>query len=175
MNGGERWLYTHWQVSNMTIIIRDATPADAPVIAEYNNRMSEETEGKSLDPGLIGPGVEAMLADSNKGRYWVAELDGEVIGQIMITYEWSDWRNGTIWWIQSVYVHADHRRQGVYTRLYRYLESLANGTEGVVGIRLYVEKDNEQALATYEKLGMSDTGYRMMQSMFDSKTNNNGD
>ncbi len=91
----------------MNITIRDAVPADAGLIADYNNRLAEETEARSLDPDLIGPGVAAFLADPSKGRNWVAEVDGRIIGQIAVTF---DWRNGMIWWIQSVYVLADQRR-----------------------------------------------------------------
>ena len=150
----------------MSIEIRDAIPADAVVIADYNSRLSAETEGGPLDDDLIVPGVEALLADPAKGRYWVA-TDGErVIGQIMVTYEWSDWRNGMLWWIQSVYVHADYRRRGVFSLLYRHIESLARDDSAVAGIRLYVEKDNERAKATYDKLGMSKTSYEVMQTLF---------
>ena len=102
----------------MTIRIRDATPADAAVIVDFNNRLAEETEGKSLDPELIGPGVASVLADSSKGRYWVAEIDGEAAGQVLVTYEWSDWRNGMLWWIPSVYVPEQYRRRGVFSALY---------------------------------------------------------
>lgn len=159
----------------MPLTIRDARPADAGIIAEFNSRMSEETEGIPLDPGLIGPGVEAILADPAKGRYWVAEIDGELVGQIMTTLEWSDWRNGSIWWLQSVYVRQDHRRSGVFSALYRHVESLARETPGVVGIRLYVEKDNERAKATYDKLGFSMTGYQLMQALWSGHGATEGD
>ena len=92
--------------------IREARGGDAHVIADYNSRMAEETEGKSLDPDSIGPGVRGLLENATRGRYWVAEAGDEVIGQLMITYEWSDWRNGTIWWIQSVYVPRTMAAQG---------------------------------------------------------------
>lgn len=154
----------------MEMTIRDARPADAATIADYNSRMAEETEGTGLDPELIGAGVAALLADSSKGRYWVAELGDEIIGQIMITYEYSDWRHGTIWWIQSVYVHPAHRRRGVFSSLYRHVENLAMSTPDVVGIRLYVEKDNGGAQATYARLGMKPTNYFMLQSMFGRDT-----
>ena len=89
------------------IRIRDASPEDAAVLADFNGRMAEETEGRALDPAIITAGVAALLEDNNKGRYWVAEYNSRVVGQIMVTYEWSDWRNGNLWWIQSVYVHPD--------------------------------------------------------------------
>lgn len=147
--------------------IRDATPADAATIAAFNDHMAEETESRSLADELIGAGVAAFLGDINKGRYWVAEIDGEIIGQIGVTYEWSDWRNGMLWWIQSVYIVRDKRRKGVYSALYGHVESLARADDGVIGLRLYVEKDNERAQATYEKLGMKMTNYQIMQTLFD--------
>lgn len=153
----------------MTTNIRDALPTDAGVIADYNNRLAEETEARSLAPDLIGPGVDAFLADSSKGRYWLAIADDDIVGQIGVTCEWSDWRNGMIWWIQSVFVHENHRRKGVYSRLYQHVESLARTDPKVIGIRLYVEKDNKRAQATYGKLGMDMTSYQVMQTLFARK------
>jgi ribosomal protein S18 acetylase RimI-like enzyme len=149
------------------IEIRDATPADGPVIADYNSKMAVETEGKSLDPDMIGPGVAAVLGDSAKGRYWVATIDGEIAGQLMVTYEWSDWRNGAIWWIQSVYVPRQFRRRGVFSALYKHVESLAQDEKDVCGIRLYVEKGNARAKETYMSLGMKMTAYDVMETIFD--------
>ena len=151
----------------MTLSIRDAAHEDAATIADFNNRMCEETEGHSLDPGLIGPGVQRLLADDANGRYWVAELDGRIVGQIMVTYEWSDWRDGRIWWVQSVYVHGDYRRQGVFSALYRHVETLARSDADACGVRLYVEKDNRRAQQTYNALGMIETPYRVMEAMFE--------
>jgi len=148
------------------IRIRDARPSDAAVIAEFNVKMAMETENRPLDPGLINPGVAAVLADATKGRYWVAELDGEVIGQLMVTYEWSDWRNGAFWWIQSVYVRSDSRRNGVFSLLHRHVESIARATPDVCGLRLYVERDNQRAQKTYLALGMSAPGYQVMEVDF---------
>ncbi len=153
----------------MTFSIRDATPADAGTIADYNNRLAEETEAQTLDPDLIGPGVATFLADPSKGRYWLAIVDDRIIGQVAVTYEWSDWRNGMIWWVQSVYIDADYRRQGVYSCLYRHVESQAQSDSDAIGIRLYVEKDNERAQTTYADLGMNMTNYRIMQSLFNRK------
>ena len=132
----------------MNLLIRDALPDDAKTIADFNSRMALETEGRPLDPVLIDPGVAAILADPDKGRYWVAELDGNIVGQIMVTYEWSDWRNGQLWWIQSVYVDRDYRRKGVFSALYRHVKSLAREDPEVCGMRLYVEKDNKRAMET---------------------------
>jgi GNAT superfamily N-acetyltransferase len=151
----------------MSIEIRDAVPADGATIANYNARMAEETEDKRLDPQVVGPGVAAVLGDATKGRYWVAISDGEIAGQLMVSYEWSDWRNGTIWWIQSVYVAAPFRRQGVFSALYKHVESLAKQDGAVCGIRLYVEKANTRAKETYEALGMAMTGYDVMEAIFD--------
>ncbi len=150
----------------MTIVIRDASAADGPIIAEFNSRLREETEGKTLDPDVIGPGVAAMLADPLKGCYWVAEAEGQIVGQIMVTYEWSDWRNGTWWWLQSVYVREDYRQSGVFKALYQYVEALAQGEASVVGIRLYVENDNGRAQSIYDNLGFRRTGYQMQQKVF---------
>lgn len=148
------------------IRIRDARPSDAAVIAGFNVKMAMETENRPLDPGLINPGVTAVLADATKGRYWVAELDGEVIGQLMVTYEWSDWRNGAFWWIQSVYVRSDSRRKGVFSLLHRHVESIARATPDACGLRLYVERDNRRAQKTYRALGMSAPGYQVMEVDF---------
>lgn len=153
----------------MSISIRVAAPTDATTIADYNNRLAEETEARTLIPDLIGGGVAALLADPSKGRYWVAESGDQVIGQIGITFEWSDWRNGMMWWIQSVYVHKDHRRKGVYSSLYQHVESLARIDPEVIGIRLYVEKDNARAQATYSKMGMKTTPYQIMQTFFEDE------
>ncbi len=150
----------------MDIQIREALESDAGQIAEFNSRLAAETEGMQLRPNVVGPGVEAMLADPSKGRYWVAESGGRIVGQIMVTYEWSDWRNGMIWWIQSVYVHGEYRRSGVFSALYRHVESLARKDPGVCGIRLYVERENSRARQAYASLGMARTDYRVMQSMF---------
>ena len=149
------------------IEIRDATPADGAIIADYNSKMAGETEGKALDPDVIGPGVAKVLADSTKGRYWVATIDGRIAGQLMVTYEWSDWRNGDIWWIQSVYIAEQFRRRGVFSALYQHVESLAKNEESVCGIRLYVEKGNARAKETYTSLGMNMTAYDVMETIFD--------
>ncbi len=125
--------------------------------------MALETEHTSLDRSRLRAGVEALLADPAKGFYLVAESDGEVVGQLMITYEWSDWRNGTFWWIQSVYVAPAHRGRGVFKALYRRVEELASQNGGVCGLRLYVERQNDRAKAVYEGLGMAATHYQMME------------
>lgn len=149
----------------MQFIIRDATLDDATTIADYNSRMAEETEGRALRPDVIGPGVSRVLRNSARGRYWVAESGNVIVGQLMVTYEWSDWRNATIWWIQSVYVPPECRRKGVFSALYQHVESMAKAEPGVCGLRLYAENDNHRAQETYKALGMVKTSYLVMESM----------
>ena len=152
-------------MNKQDIRVRSATRADAATIADFNIRMAMETEKLVLDPNVIGPGVLAIFDDASKGQYFVAEIAGRVAGCLMITHEWSDWRNGDIWWIQSVYVHADFRRRGVFTALYRHVAREARSA-GAVGIRLYMEEENASAQATYERLGMHLTRYRVLEEMF---------
>jgi ribosomal protein S18 acetylase RimI-like enzyme len=147
----------------MPITLRRGTAADAPVIAEFNRRLAQESEGLALDADTVAAGVAAAFADPGKGLYFVAEQDGALIGQLMITTEWSDWRNGWIWWIQSVYVPEAARRQGVFRALYEHVHALALADPGVVGIRLYVEQENHRAQQTYERLGMRRTGYLVLE------------
>lgn len=149
----------------MKFEIRDATPADNAIITDFNCRMADETEGRALDPDIIGEGVATLLADKSKGRYWIAESAGKIVGQLMVTYEWSDWRNGTLWWIQSVYVHPIFRRKGVFSALFHHVESLARAEPDVCGLRLYVENSNTRAQQTYEALGMVKPNYLVMESM----------
>ena len=146
----------------MGIAIRPAGPADAAVIADFNARLAEESEGKRLDPEVLLAGVRAVLADRHKGFYTLAERDGAVIGQVLVTFEWSDWRNGWYWWIQSVYVRADSRRSGVFRALFAHLHAAALADPGVIGLRLYVERANERARRTYRALGLVEEGYDLM-------------
>ncbi|MBM3794810.1 MAG: GNAT family N-acetyltransferase [Acidobacteria bacterium] len=148
--------------------IRRATPADAEVIVRFNQAMARETEHLELDSARVEPGVAAVLEDASKGLYWLAidEASGAVVGQLMITYEWSDWRNGVFWWIQSVYVDPAARGQGVYRALYDHVKAEAASSGGVCGIRLYVERENRRAQAVYEKQGMRATDYLMYEVDF---------
>ncbi len=148
----------------MQITIRDASPADAEMIADFNARLALETEDLRLDPATLRRGVDKVLADPSKGRYWVAETGGRVVGCTMVTYEWSDWRDANLWWIQSVYVHPDARRRGVFRALYAHVRSAALAA-GAGGIRLYVERENTTAQGTYTSLGMMMTPYRVMSEM----------
>jgi ribosomal protein S18 acetylase RimI-like enzyme len=149
--------------SRINIQIRQAEPSDAPVIVDFNLRLAAETEDLALDPACVKAGVAALLMDPAKGLYFVAELDGAVVGQVMITYEWSDWRNGNLWWLQSVYVKMELRRAGVFRALFCHLQELARGQTDVRGIRLYMHGDNLQARRSYEKLGMKHTRYEVFE------------
>jgi GNAT superfamily N-acetyltransferase len=147
----------------MAIVIRQAAPADTAVVCEFNRLLAKESEGKDLNLSLLESGVWAALADARKGRYFLAEADGAIVGQLGITYEWSDWRNGWFWWIQSVYVVPAARRQGVFRALFRHVEENARTDPDVIGIRLYVEHENHRAHDTYLNLGLVWTGYRVME------------
>ena len=149
----------------MYISIRRGTTSDAETIAEGNAAMALETEGLTLDPPRLLEGVRAVLRDASKGFYLVAEIDGRAVGQMMITYEWSDWRNGVFWWIQSVYVEPDQRRAGLYTSLHRYVVEEAQRRD-VCGIRLYVEQENRIAQGVYRSLGMAKTVYDIFEVDF---------
>lgn len=146
--------------------IRKATWKDAGVVADFNLNLAKESEGLRLDARTVGKGVRALLKDPAKGVYFLAEENsknppGQIVGQLMVTFEWSDWRNGTFWWIQSVYVPREFRGRGVFRSLYRHVLRLARKQGNVCGLRLYVEKENERALRAYEKLGMKETYYRI--------------
>jgi len=152
----------------MNVKIRAAAPADLDFIARGNIAMALETEHKALDDATVRRGVQAAFDDASRGRYFVAEIDGQVVGQLMITHEWSDWRNADFWWIQSVYVAPEARRRGVFRALYAHVEQLARGTPGVCGLRLYVENDNVRAWRTYLGCGLVDAGYAVMETDYSS-------
>ncbi len=147
--------------------IRPAQPDDWETIVEFNCRLAEESEETRLDPEKISAGVKALLADPAKGRYFVACHQDQLVGQMMHTREYSDWRNGHIWWLQSVYVHPDFRRQGMFRLLYERLRGEAIADPDVVGLRLYVENENDRAQETYLNLGMKPGGYLVMQHLFE--------
>jgi ribosomal protein S18 acetylase RimI-like enzyme len=146
--------------------IRRATTNDWELIAAHNAAMAFETEGKRLQPETLRPGTQALLRDERKGFYLLAESDGHVVGQLMVTYEWSDWRNGDFWWIQSVYVRPEARRQGAYRSLYEHLFNEAKQRPDVVGVRLYVAKSNATAQAAYRALGMGESEYDLFEVDF---------
>lgn len=143
--------------------IRVAKQNDAKALIEFNQLMAWETENKKLNVETLSKGVSALIADDSKGFYLVAEVDNQVVGSLMVTTEWSDWRNGVFWWIQSVYITADFRRQGIYGRLYARVKALAEQKQDVCGFRLYVEKENLAAQKTYESLGMEQSHYLMYE------------
>lgn len=147
----------------MSFHVRRAAPADAPTVAEFNRRLAIETEDKVLDPQVLSAGVASVLSDSAKGRYFVAEENGDIIGQLMITYEWSDWRNGWIWWLQSVYVREDRRRDGVFKAVFDFAVDEAQREGGVVMIRLYVERANKRAQETYRRLGFDEMHFHLFE------------
>jgi GNAT superfamily N-acetyltransferase len=152
-------------MSTPSIRIRPAIPDDAAAIADFNIRLAMETEELALDPSMIFPGVRALFEVPSRGQYFVAEISGHLAGCLMITHEWSDWRNGDIWWIQSVYVHPDFRRRGVFTALYHHVQHVARAA-GAIGLRLYMHETNSNAQKTYEKLGMNLGHYRVLEQMF---------
>ena len=143
--------------------IRTATPEDVDALVEFNQAMALETEGKRLDTDVLRAGVSAVFADSRKGFYVVVEQEGSVAAGLMVTTEWSDWRNGWFWWIQSVYVRPEHRGGGLYGRMYDSVKDRAAEAGNVCGFRLYVEKENERAQRVYERLGMERTYYLMYE------------
>lgn len=156
------------------MIIRKATIDDLDVIVKYNYLLAKDTEDKELNIETLTRGVEGMLTDPKKGAYYVCEIDNKVVGQLMYTFEWSDWRNGNFLWVQSVYVHKEYRGKGIFTALYKNVENLAKSNascgqdnkDKVIGIRLYVEFENESAQKVYEKLGMTRCHYYMYETEF---------
>ncbi len=148
------------------LIIRPAEIKDADSIIEFNAAMGKETEGILLNMDILKRGVNSLLTDQNKGFYLVAEIEKKIVGQLMITYEWSDWRCGFFWWIQSVYVLPEYRQQGVFRNLYQHVKDLASGDQNVCGLRLYVEQNNADAKKAYEKLGMTKSHYEMFEIEF---------
>ncbi|MCC2615202.1 GNAT family N-acetyltransferase [Aestuariibacter halophilus] len=148
--------------------IRKAVSADLNALVQFNQAMALETENKQLDNACLTAGVRAVLDSQDKGFYLVAEVAGEIVGSLMVTFEWSDWRNGTFWWVQSVYIVPEHRRKGIYSALYREVQTLSEDQPNVCGYRLYVEKDNLTAQRTYQALGMEETHYLMFEA---SKSN----
>ena len=145
--------------------IRQATVKDASAIASFNQDMAMETEGITLDPPTILSGVTKILLDDNFGFYLVIEVAQEIVASLMVTTEWSDWRNGQYWWIQSVYVKPQWRRKGLYRAMYLKVKTLSEANSEVCGFRLYVENENIRAQSTYESLGMTQTHYKMYEEI----------
>ena len=147
--------------------IRRGEARDAAALAEFNSLMAFETEHLKLLPEVILAGVKTMINNPAHGFYLVAETDGTIAGSLMVTTEWSDWRNGVIWWVQSVYIRGEYRRQGIYRALYEQVKTLADADESVCGFRLYVEKDNINAQRTYQALGMLEKDYLIYEEIRD--------
>lgn len=146
--------------------IEPATADDLDAIVDFNVALAFESEQLQLDRQTVRHGVQSVLADAAKGQYFVARTKGDtrsaVAGQLMVTREWSDWRNAMMWWVQSVYVHPEHRRRGVFRSLFQHILDMAR-TKGVPVVRLYVEHDNAAARATYESLGLNNSGYLVLE------------
>lgn len=136
------------------------------MIAAFNMALCRETEHRELDPAIVLEGVARFVAEGKRGRYLVAVLNGEVVGQTAHTHEWSDWRNGEIWWLQSVYVRPDMRGRGVFRSLFEHIRKLGQADPDCCGIRLYMERGNHKARRSYAKLGLEETGYEVLETMF---------
>jgi ribosomal protein S18 acetylase RimI-like enzyme len=145
--------------------IRLANTNDHEKLVAFQIAMAKETEDMELDKATVEKGVRAVLNDCNKGKYYVAEDNGEVVASLLTTYEWSDWRNGTVLWIQSVFVIPQYRRQGVYSKMYTHIKTIVQNNDNLNGIRLYADKGNNDAQKTYEKLGMNQEHYVMFEWM----------
>lgn len=145
--------------------IRLANASDAADLVDFNQAMALETEGKRLDSQVLKSGVEAVFSDEKKGFYVVTEADAKIVGGLMVTFEWSDWRNSWFWWIQSVYILPEYRGRSIYRLMYKFVKDKANQEQNVCGFRLYVEKENVNAQKVYEKLGMESSHYLMYEEM----------
>jgi ribosomal protein S18 acetylase RimI-like enzyme len=145
--------------------IRPAKKEDINALIEFNQAMALETEGKTLESPILKSGVESVFQSEDKGFYVVAEEEGKIVGGLMVTFEWSDWRDNWFWWIQSVYILPEMRGRKIYSRLYEFVKSKALEQKNVCGFRLYVEKDNARAQAVYEKLGMESSHYLMYEEI----------
>ncbi|AGA29245.1 GNAT family N-acetyltransferase [Singulisphaera acidiphila] len=150
------------------LLIRAGLPADRDTIIDFNQRLAHETEGKFLDRAVLSAGVDSALADPERLRYWVAQSGSTepLLGQAAITREWSDWRNGWIWWFQSVYVVPEARSQGVFRALYQQIRAEAFAVPNVIGLRLYVEQENHRAQQTYLAMGMRSGGYHVYEEIW---------
>ncbi len=153
----------------MAITVRTATRNDIDIIVAFNDGLARETENKMLDLEVVRAGVKNFLSEPSRGCYFLAESGRDVVGQIMITYEWSDWRNGNFWWLQSVYVASTARGTGVFSDILAHIRSLAEADPAVCGIRLYVDKDNRAAQSTYRARGFEFSNYEVMALEFEGQ------
>jgi ribosomal protein S18 acetylase RimI-like enzyme len=147
------------------IAVRNAHEQDIDMLARFNIAMARETEDKVLSPAKVRAGMRAVIRHPDHGFYLVAELEGQIAGSLLVTREWSDWRNGVFWWIQSVYVPPEFRKRGIYRALYDAVKALAKSSPEVCGFRLYVERNNRAARSVYSKLGMGETEYRIYEEI----------
>ena len=148
--------------------VRMASSADRDAFVRFNRAMALETENRKLDENVVAPGVDAVFEDPARGFYVVAQCGDDLAAALLVTFEWSDWRNANFWWIQSVYVMPAYRRRGLYRRLYQYVRERARSEGGVCGFRLYVEKHNSIARQVYESLGMTASDYLMYEETLES-------
>lgn len=147
------------------IIFRSALRSEAKLIQIFQQAMALETENLQLNPEILEKGVTAVFENKGLGEYHVCEVNSEVIGSLLLTYEWSDWRNGTVWWIQSLYLKPEFRGLGIFSKMYSYLQQMAHDQKEVRGIRLYVDRTNDHAHKVYKKLGMNDAHYNLFEWM----------
>ena len=145
------------------ISVRQAHREDAGKILDFQLLLAQETENRGLDKLVVTKGIKKVFDDPTKGKYYVAEISGKVVACLLITYEWSEWRNGDIWWLQSVYVDASHRRTGVFRKMYQYIVECITADPSIAGLRLYVEHNNGRAQKIYRSVGMKGDYYQMFE------------
>ena len=149
------------------MIIRKAILKDLGVLADFQQRLAFESENIRLNEENLRAGLTALLTDATKGVYYLVEDDGSPVGCHLITYEWSDWRNGMVWWLQSVYVIDSHRKKGVFRKMYDNLINIIRNDAGIIGLRLYVDKTNHRAMKVYDTMGMNGDHYTVYEWMKD--------
>jgi GNAT superfamily N-acetyltransferase len=147
------------------ITIQKAEPQHIDVLIDFQQRLAHESEGVVLDASTLRKGMQALFADPGKGFYNIVSDDGEIVACHMITYEWSDWRNGMVWWLQSVYVKESHRKKGIFKMMYDNVISLIGKNPNLIGLRLYVDKSNERAMKVYGAMGMDGSHYTVYEWM----------
>lgn len=145
------------------MVVRKAHPEDLPVIVDFQQKMAEETENISLNEGVLKNGVERIFTDPSKGFYLLVEEEGSIIACMMLTPEWSDWRNRLFLWIQSLYVLPEYRQQGIFRKMYKHVKMLVNNSEEYAGLKLYVARENKVAQEVYYKIGMQSSHYQLFE------------
>lgn len=156
--------------ADSNIEIRQATSTDVETIVNFNIALCQETEGRELDRLTVMEGVRRFVSEPGRGKYFVANIGGEVVGQTAYTFEWSDWRNGEIWWIQSVYVNPRYRGNGVFSALFAHIKELGENDTECCGIRLYMERENQAARKSYQRLGINEAGYEVFELLLPKKS-----